>query len=343
MEKFNTLSEQDKKTIFQEAASRHGVLPIVIEKDFWVCWSLKHLYAEKSLADYLTFKGGTSLSKAYGLIERFSEDIDLTIDQKAPFLADISNPMDDGISGKERNRRIIALKKAAQSFVAEIALPTLRQKIQQALSQYKSGDWKLFLDEYDPDQQTLLFQYPKISSHADDEVAYIKPVVRFEFGARGETQPSEKKMITPYVANIFPQLFDMPNVAVKTLAVERTFWEKATILHALHHGTKLRARMSRHYYDLYMMAKKGVTDMATKDLELLTAVVKNKKLLFKDNKASYDTALIDTLRLLPDDVLLMELKKDYAAMHEMFMGTAPAFDEMMAALALLENQLQQSV
>jgi predicted nucleotidyltransferase component of viral defense system len=350
MDKFNTLPNDDRKAVFQETATQRGVLPIIIEKDFWVCWTLKQLYTAEGVGQYLTFKGGTSLSKAYGLIERFSEDIDLTISKDAPFLVDGDNPMGDDISGKERERRIKSLKANARSFVAEIALPILEQRIKGLLG---DGDWKLALDEKDNDQQTILFYYPFIfgDGHWDtsswdeaewDSGGYVRAVIRLEFGARGEIEPSESKSIIPYAAEAYPQLFDAPATDVQTLSAERTFWEKVTILHALHHGTKMRDRMSRHYYDTYIMAQKGIADTALQNLALLKKVVKNKSLLFKDNKASYDTAIIGTLRLLPDDTKMAELKRDYAAMNEMFMGETPAFSAMIEALKTLESRINSS-
>jgi predicted nucleotidyltransferase component of viral defense system len=365
MDKFTTLPEEERKTAFQEAAIRQGVRPVIIEKDFWVCWTLRRIFENPQLAPYITFKGGTSLSKVYRLIERFSEDIDLTISKGAPYLMDGANPMEEGISGKERQRRIDALKENARRFVAELALPTLQKSFAGKLP----GDWKLALDADDPDGQTILFFYPALQSYTVSrgglgggglsahpkpgiggagltqtwEVpGYIKPVVRLEFGARGDTEPSENKQITPYVAETFQQLFDDPYSNVHVLAAERTFWEKATILHALHHGTKMRDRMSRHYYDTFVMAQKGIADAALRDVTLLEKVVRNKSLMFADNKASYDTAVIGSLRLIPKDVMLPELKRDYAAMQEMFIGKVPQFETIMSELARLEKRISSS-
>lgn len=351
MDKWGALPEEDRRLAFQEAASQQGVRPIIIEKDFWVCWILKQLYSSDGLGEHLTFKGGTSLSKAYNLIERFSEDIDLTISRDAPILANTADPMEDSISGKERERRISQLKSNAQSFVEDKAFPILEQKIKDTLGYY--GQWNLSMDDEDKDKQTILFHYPRLMNYGmgygmggygvgrfgEGEIGYIKPIIRLEFGARGEIEPSERKIITPYIAETFPKLFTAKEIAVQTLSATRTFWEKATILHALHHGSKIRNRMSRHYYDTYIMAEKGIADAALQSSELLAKVVRNKSLLFSDNKASYDTAVIGSLRLLPDDTKLAELKRDYAAMNEMFIGEAPEFEEMVNGLAVLEKKI----
>ena len=123
------------------------------------------------------------------------------------------------------------------------------------------------------------------------------------------------------------------------MSIERTFWEKVTILHALHHGTKLLPEMSRHYYDTAMLAAKGVGDAAIKAHELLARVALHKSRLFNDKKASYDTAKLGSLRLIPTDELRERLRTDYAAMAEMFMGTPPSFDELMTAVGALEAKL----
>lgn len=165
MDKFATRPEQERRTILQEAASRRDLANIILEKDFWVCWTLKRLFSNPSLAPFLTFKGGTSLSKAYGLIERFSEDIDLTIIRTAPFLTEGKNPMEDGLSTNERARRIDSLKFNAQLFVERVVLPALETDILAALG--KAAQWKVVLDAEDPDCQTILFYYPKVFSYGD--------------------------------------------------------------------------------------------------------------------------------------------------------------------------------
>src|SRR5205823_1184140 len=131
--------------------------------------------------------------------------------------------------------------------------------------------WTLELDPDDPDRQTLLFAYPGSSGYGldyggnyggADEAGYIKPRVKLEFGARGETEPSGDRAIRPYVAEDFPDEFADPLTSVPTLAVERSYWEKVTILHALFHSGRLRDGLSRHYYDVLMLDDAGVTQEA---------------------------------------------------------------------------------
>jgi len=339
MDDFARRPQDDRFAFINEAAARRDVTPIIIEKDFWVCWTLRRMMEIPVLADNLTFKGGTSLSKAYAVIERFSEDIDLTIGKNAPLIGEVASPMEEGISGNERQRRTKALKAAAKAYVQSIAMPELTKAI--AVSLGTTEGWSVTIDADDPDEQTILFEYPAVDAAANQKGGngYILPRIKLEFGARGEGEPSTIQTMTSYLAQEFPDELPDAQIAISTLAAERTFWEKVTILHALHHGGKLRPGMSRHYYDTLKLAEKGIADVAMKNPELLARVVLNKSLMFADAKASYGTAAIGTLKILPDGDLRAQLAQDYFAMQEMFMSSPPGFDDMMASLAALEAQI----
>ena len=163
MDEFPRRPAEDRLAYIKEAAARRDLTPIIIEKDFWVCWTLRRLVRAVDLAGHMTFKGGTSLSKAYGIIQRFSEDIDLTISRSAPLLDKVTSPMEAGISGKERERRAKDLKTAAQAYVAKIAMPVLAREIEAALG--TSEGWHLSLDPDDKDHQTVLFIYLRSSGY----------------------------------------------------------------------------------------------------------------------------------------------------------------------------------
>jgi len=357
MDEFARLEPSERLAFINEAAARRDLNSIIIEKDFWVCWTLRRLMSVPVLAENLTFKGGTSLSKAYGIIDRFSEDIDLTIGRNAPKIEETKPPMENGITGKERERRVKALKVAAQSYVEEIALPNIRSAIAEEL-QTDEG-WEIILDPQDPDIQTILFQYPRLLVYGrfrgavgDGAVGqfpvggafedgYIRPRIKLEFGARGEPEPCALRTITPYLAQEFPQELTNAQTQISTLSVERTFWEKVTILHALYHGANFRPEMSRHYYDTAMLAAKGIHDLAMQEPDLLERVVLNKRLMFPDKKASYETAIFGKLKLVPNDNLLERLRADYAAMAEMFMVAPPKFEDLMESISQLEAKLNR--
>mgnify|MGYP001328555299 CR=1 FL=1 len=348
MDEFARRPAADRRAYFEESAARRDLTAIIIEKDFWVCWTLRRLVQASALADQLTFKGGTSLSKAYGVIARFSEDIDLTISRDVPHLNDVGSPMEEGISGKERERRGKQLMTQAQAYVADIAMPVLGEAIEAALG--TAEGWSLELDPGDADRQTLLFAYPRTSGYGlaygedyggSGESGYVKPRVKLEFGARGDTEPSELRSTVPYVAEDFPGEFADAVTPVPTLGVERTFWEKVTILHAIHHNGKLRAGMSRHYYDVLMLDRAGIAPAALARPDLLARVVANKSVMFADKSASYGSAVIGSLRLLPTGEGRSLLDRDYADMSEMFMETPPTIEELIEGLNALEAVLNE--
>lgn len=344
MDEFARRPAEERRAFFAEAAARRDLTSLIVEKDFWVCWTLRRLMGVPELAKVLTFKGGTSLSKAFGIIKRFSEDIDLTINRAAPLLGEVASPMASDISGKERERRGKALGAAAQNWVGTILLPTLAQAIAEALG--TRDGWSIEADPADKDRQTVLFNYPASSGYGLDygntyggRTGYVQPRIKLEFGARGDPEPFELRDILPYVAEDFPDELPDAVAAVPTLALERTYWEKATILHALHHSGKLRPGLSRHFYDVFMLDAAGITERALAERVLLEQVVWNKSLLFADARASYGTAQLATLRLSVTDAMREELAADYAAMAEMFMDEPPAFDELVSRLADIERRI----
>ncbi len=337
MDDFARLPGKERRAYIEEAAARRDLTATVIEKDLWVCWTLRRLVGAAELAGHMTFKGGTSLSKAYGIIHRFSEDIDLTISRSAPMIEKVPSPMEEGISGKERRRRGTGLKLAAQSYVAKLALPALAKEMESGLG--TSEGWSLEPDREDRDRQTLLFAYPRTSGPGESAEGYIKPRIKLEFGARGETEPTEERLIIPYLAEDFPEQFANPATAVPTLAVERTYWEKVTILHALHHNSKLREGMSRHYYDVLMLDEAGVTEVALARLDLLESVVANKSIMFADGSASYGTAVSGSLRVTATEAIVEQLQNDYESMGDMFMAPPPPFAELIEKLATIETRL----
>ena len=334
MDKFLKRPKAEIVGVFEEVSARLELQSHIIEKDFWVCWTLLKLYSIPEFMSTIIFKGGTSLSKAYGVIERLSEDIDLTIDKTV--LGDLKDPTENGISGKEQSRRIDALVNSAENYVATQLLSRLNEVIGQSLN---DKNWKLEIDEYD--KQTILFYYPQ--AIVINEKSYIKPVIRLELGARGGIIPKEDKVICSYVADIFPNLFEFKGCAVPTLSIERTFWEKITILHSLYNrhqkGKAIGHRMSRHYYDIYMLAKQGIAITAVAQKELLEEVIKNNIVFFKDPNSAYETAKLGELKLAPSEEMLMALKQDYKEMEVMMIGNYPSFDDILKVIKDLEMKL----
>ena len=242
----------------------------IIEKDFWVCWTLKRIFTLPDPPAGLLFKGGTSLSKVFGVIERFSEDVDLSFDRAGLGFGGESDPL-NATTGKRRKQGLEALTETCQRAIQERLLPQLVAAFGDALGEPPSATWGLELDEDDPAGQTLLFRYPAENrSRAADEPAYIRPVVRLEIGARSDHWPVVEAIVTSYAAEAFPGVFKEAGCKVRVLAAERTFWEKATVLHMWHHAPaekKFRDRQSRHYYDVVRLYEHELGKAAVRDTD----------------------------------------------------------------------------
>lgn len=339
MDAFAQLPASERRIYFEQTAARLGVSPQIIEKDFWVCWTLKQLFALPDIGPNLIFKGGTSLSKVFKIIERFSEDIDISIERGFLGFGGDNEP-EAGGSNKEKQRRIEALKAACQRKIEGDLLPALTKVIQS--NTLHAEKWRLRPDDSDPDGQTLLFEYPQTS--LPGTAGYLRQAVKIEMGARADHWPCETKPITPYVAEEFPKAFQGSSCTVKVLSAERTFWEKATILHAEYYRPSDKAmpdRFSRHYCDFYELIKKGVAKRAETQLELLARVAQHKSLFFKSSWARYGEATRGTLRIIPPEQRLNPLREDYRRMQEMFFGTPPEFNAMINALRQWESDFNR--
>ena len=339
MDAFVQLKPQERRIYFEKTATPGNLSAYIVEKDFWVCWTLKQLFGLPEIGLHLIFKGGTALSKVFGMIERFSEDIDVSIDRGYLGFGGVNEP-EAGGSNKEKQRRVDALKVACQRKIAEELEPALRAVM---AGKIRAGEaWSLVSDPTDPDLQTLLFQYPTV--FPPEESRYIRRAVKIEMGARADHWPCDTKPITAYVAERFPAGFREVSYPVKVLSVERTFWEKATILHAEYHrpaDKELPARLSRHYSDVSELIRKGVANDAAAHLDLLARVVQHKTLFFRSSWANYGTATPGALRIAPPEHRLKSLRDDYAKMQEMFFAEPPEFDAVIAVLKQWESEFNK--
>jgi hypothetical protein len=339
VDEFAQQPSQERRLYFEQAAARLGLSAQMIEKDFWVCWSLRRLFSLGEFRDHLTFKGGTTLSKVYRVIERFSEDLDVAIERDFLGFGGDDDP-ERGQSGKEQRRRIERLKDACQAAVADRIQPALCEAITRALGDAR--EWSLSLDPTDPDRQSLLFRYPPAIRGSLSP--YLPASVKIELGARSDHFPVENGTVTPYLSEAIPQAISDAQIGVRVLAATRTFWEKATILHMLHHQPEERTippRMSRHYYDVFRLSQSPVLEQALGAIELLERVAVFKAVYFKAGRARYEEARPGTLRLMPGERLIGPLTRDYADMRPMFFGEPPRFEHVLASLSELENRINE--
>ena len=338
MDKFVSLDAKDKRAYFEVAAANLNIMPQLVEKDFWVCWILKVLFSLPEVGSHLTFKGGTSLSKCYNVIKRFSEDIDISIERS--FLSKIKSiePGKDK-SNKENQKRLKELQEVCKTKISEVIVPSLKQAIAKVLPNKK--EWSLALDEDAPDGQTVLFTFPHAMMSTVE--SYVKSSVKLEFGARADHWPVESATIVPYIVNVSGERV-VEGFSVRVLAAERTFWEKATILHMIYHRPaekNVPPRMSRHYYDVYAMADSTIYKKALEHISLLKDVAEHKALFFRDTKAHYEEATPAGLRLLPREDQMGTLKNDYRQMQQMFFEEPPTFDQIIEKLKILEKEINR--
>ena len=333
---------RDRADLFAATAERRAFNVIVIEKDFWVCWTLKRLFTLANPPADLIFKGGTSLSKVFGAIERFSEDVDLSFNRADLGFGGEHDPA-QAPSKKKQHQWIDGLKAACQVMIRDELLPQLNESFTAALGSEPGATWRLEINPDEEDGQTVLFHYPR--SHPVDATGpgYVQPLVRLEMGARGEHWPMVDGEVRPYAAEIFPDVFKQPACLVKVVAAERTFWEKATILHMWFHAgaeRKLGERQSRHYYDVAQMYERGIGKAAIRDLDLLKAVARHKSVFFARAWAKFAEAVPGTLRLVPPNDRMAELEGDYRKMREdMIFGDAPPLDHIIDVLREIERKV----
>ena len=302
-----TLPNTDRADLFQEAANRRGVATALIEKDFWVCWVLKQLFALPDLGPHFIFKGGTTLSKVFNVIQRFSEDIDISINREYLGFGGGQDP--ENMQGTNKTKRQLEkLQLSCREKITNDLLPLLNETFAQLLDKTpksKKNSWKLAQDERD--LQTLLFTYPTLRPHSE---AYLQQIVRIELGARSDHWPAKTYQITPYLAEEFPQLFAEAACTVKVLEAERTFWEKATLLHEYYSRDDNRTgdRLSRHFYDLHALANSPIGASALHRIDLLERVVKHKTIFFKTSRANYEEAANGNIHLIPSAGKLAALR-----------------------------------
>ena len=340
MDAFLHMSVRDRRLACLKVTEVKRLQAASVDKDFWVCWTLRELVNLPDIGNKITFKGGTSLSKAWGLIERFSEDIDLVVNKDALGFAGDASP-DKATSNKQRRRRLDELMAACQKWVQDRLRPALEQAMTE---RYGTHDgWKLEVDPDMTDGQCLLLHYP--SAFPTTEAGYVRPVVKIELGARSDDWPAESRTITPYVAEVLPQAIPEAAFAVPSLAPERTFWEKAMLLHeeTFRPADKPRKeRMARHYYDVWCLITRGVADRAAVDKELFSRVAAHREIFFRLSWVDYATLRPGSLRLTPPPDHRETWQSDYEEMTEsMFYGARPGFDEILRVVGEFECHYNQ--
>ena len=340
MNRLASMSVTERRVVFAEAAERLQIKPVMVEKDFWVSWTLAVLFAHPEFGRQLVFKGGTSLSKVFDVIKRFSEDIDLSV--SPAFLGISEESVEEADSRNKRTQRMKELEEACIARVRDRFLPELERIAVEVLGKRPGGAaWMEFQVDAMAHSPVVLFHYPSNEPSGFD---YLGRFVKMEFGSLTDQRPVGTHAVQPWVAEVFPKLFGDLRCELVALELERTFWEKATILHAEHHrdpAQAMRDRFSRHYSDMAALARRAIADRALAREDLRQRVADWKSRFFAASWARYDLAKPGTFRLVPPEFRLAELEKDYRAMRDMFLVEPPPFERLLESLRGLENRINR--
>jgi hypothetical protein len=338
--RFATIHERDRTDFFIRYEERTRVDPAITEKDFWVCWLLGLIFSTPELGGNAVFKGGTSLSKVFGVINRFSEDVDLGLSPES--LGYPESEIDAAPTKTARAKRAAALLATCAHKVETDYLPALEKLISGQLGG-KPGErpWLRYELEEASRSPVIHFDYP---TTLPSPLPYIRAAVKIEFGSLTDQRPTGTHRIVPLVAELAPQAFADFQAEVVALEVERTFWEKATILHAEFHRPADKAqppRYARHFSDFVALWRHPSGRTAAERLDLLERVRLHKSRYFASSWAHYESAAPGTLRLHPPECRMAELRRDYLAMRPMFLAEPLSFGEMMSVLAEAEEALNR--
>jgi Nucleotidyl transferase AbiEii toxin, Type IV TA system len=329
---FFQLSVTERREALDAAADASGLLPHLLEKDIWVVWSLRHVFAGP-YANHLVFKGGTSLSKAYGVIRRFSEDVDLTYDIRA-IAHDLVGEADAPLpaSASQEKKWTKAIRTRLSEWVDAKILPRLKLDLEQhglPATVRSEGD-KVFID------------YAPLATGT----GYVAPAVMLEFGARSTGEPSEPRAIHCDAATHLHGV-EFPTATPKVMRAERTFWEKATAIHVFCAQGEFRGgdRFARHWHDVTRLDTAGFADAAIADKALARAVADHKAVFFAEKNThaeviDYHAAVAGALQLVPEDGALAKLAVDYQHMVDdgLFLDDAEPFDSLLERCRTIQHK-----
>ena len=321
-EAFLRLSGQDRLDALGVAADRLSRPAHLLEKDVWVVWAIQQLFGSP-IGTNLVFKGGTSLSKAYQVIDRFSEDVDLTFDIRA-LIPDLLEGREDAMPATSSEER--RWSKRVRQALPEWVVGTVQPILQQAMDR-EEIDARLRIDG-----DKLFVDYP----HVAQGTGYVSPSVMLEFGARSTGEPASPRDIVCDAASVIEGV-EFPTARPRVMHAERTFWEKATAIHVFCLQNRMRGdRFSRHWHDVARLDDAGIAAAAIQDRALATAVARHKTMFFAEKAADatwidYGTATSGHLQLVPGGDALKALADDYGRMVEdgLLASTPEPFGDLM--------------
>ncbi|GHT36231.1 nucleotidyltransferase [Bacteroidia bacterium] len=333
MNKFFALTDSERKTvILQTGIKKNNLFPQVVEKDLWVTTILQIVFS-LPFADRLVFKGGTSLSKVWNVIERFSEDIDLAIDR-----------VQFDLKGDLTVKQLKKLRKESSLFVKE----TFYSELQQAIEKYGIRNFCTIEPQADgegdktyPEPRKIFIRYQSLF----DELSYVKNEIVLEIGARSLIEPTAKSE----VKSLISENFDIDTALVKseiiTAVPEKTFLEKAFLLYEIFSGggSMLAERKSRHLYDLERMMDKDFAEKAITDNELWNTIHHHREVFTRMSEVDYTPDIRCRICLVPPAQVLDDWRQDYEKMQgTMIYGDSLPFDKLLMRIEELQEWFRKS-
>lgn len=319
-------NDNEKLVLLQQTAEAKNIVEQAVEKDWWVSAVLMAL-SKTSWADFLQFKGGTSLSKAWGLINRFSEDIDLSISHSFFGLPDDT---------KQQRTKI---RKEAFNYIKN----TLKNEIIEALNQCGITGYEIALVTENSSDLVVVVEV-RYRSILPVEIDYLLPVVKIEFNAMSLDEPFEKKEIITLIHSQYPEIDGKVKCLFKTVLAERTFLEKIFLLHEEYQKDNPRtARMSRHLYDLEKMMDTPFAESALQNTNLYETVINHRKKFNSIQVVDYRTHYPEQIQIYPPDNLITHWKNDYENLRESFIydKTKKSFEEIIERMSELTNRIRK--
>lgn len=327
---FYKTDKAEKVAVFNAIATQKGMKPFAVEKDWWVSRTLEIIF-QMEIAKHLVFKGGTSLSKAWNLINRFSEDIDLVIDKD--FF---------GFTGELGKNQRDKLRKTAGLYTTG----TFFKELQAAFIKrgFVDLDFKIIeAKDSDQDPRVLEIYYPNVINSSSE---YVLPRVQIEVSCRSLREPFSVKKFGALVDEVYADKdFVEPLFEVPTVNPERTFLEKVFLLHEEFHRPeeKMRVdRLSRHLYDIFHLTNAGIAEKAINDKELYETIVAHRYKFSRVGEVNYNLHNPKTLNPIPIKEKLEEWKSDYVKMKEdmIYEENKPSFEDLIKNLEDLRNKMQ---
>ena len=328
MNEFLKLSEKDRINILTQASIRKKLSLLAIEKDWWVTMALRALFACEC-SDHIVFKGGTSLSKAWNLIERFSEDIDIAIDRK--FF---------GFEGELKKKQINNLRRASCSYIKD----KLQNELNQKLQENGINGYSLFVPETeDTTKDPQIIEIHFKSLFIPD---YVRDKVLIEIGARSLVEPSQNVQLRSIIADYYPEAdYADDYFTVPTVIPQRTFLEKAFLLHEEFQKPpeKIRAeRITRHIYDLEKLMDTEFAKEALSNSELYNVIVEHRRTLTAMKEVDYTTHVPEKINFVPPAFILDSWRKDYEIMQSgMIYGKSLPFDKLIERIVELNGRFRK--